>query len=91
MVNEVDESRQYFDEELLSRMKSTAQLIKQIEKNPQKDKINQIKKALISKNLKRQNQQFEEENMEDKGIFTSGFDYEEEYDIGQQIKGNESF
>ena len=29
--------------------------------------------------------------MEDMGIFTSGFDYEEEYDIGQVMKGNESF
>ena len=43
MVNEVDEAMAYFDDEILSRMKFTAALIKKMSKHPEPSKIKATK------------------------------------------------
>tara|TARA_B110000285_G_scaffold216432_1_gene263729 strand:- start:120 stop:1133 length:1014 start_codon:yes stop_codon:yes gene_type:complete len=57
MLNEVDDATIFFDEELMSRLTQTAQLIRQIQKNPAPAQINSLKKNLVIKNLKKQKRQ----------------------------------
>ena len=64
MLNEIDDATIFFDEELLSRLSQTAQLIRQIDKNPAPAQISSLKKNIVIKNLKRQKKQLAQDEHE---------------------------
>lgn len=47
MLNEVDDAALFYEDELVNRLAQCAQVIRQIQKNPAPNKINQMKKNLI--------------------------------------------
>ena len=78
MLNEVDDATIFFDEELMSRLTQTAQLIRQIQKNPAPAQINSLKKNLVIKNLKKQKRQLAQDE-EDFLIDLDQYEYQENF------------
>jgi hypothetical protein len=54
MLNEMDDASVFYEDVLMGRLLQCAQLIRQIQKNPAPAKINQLKKNLMIKNMKKQ-------------------------------------
>lgn len=54
MQKQTDDAFVYFTEELFSRLKTTADLIKQLQKQPSIKKLKNIKRKLIQQNLNKQ-------------------------------------
>ena len=54
LINEADNAIVYLETEVTQRLSKMALLIQEIEKNPEPQKVNSLKKALIVRNFKKQ-------------------------------------
>lgn len=87
MINEVDEAQDFFSSEVLHRLKETAALISQIEKNPNPAKLNQLKKHLLDKKIKKKADEYGEDTEDEfeKQLQELYFN-EQEYTYGDEVE-----
>lgn len=68
MINEMDDGIKYFEDEIMKRLRTTAQLISQIEFDPVPRKIKALKQVLMQKNNQKQNQEYNAREMDMEGL-----------------------